>query len=98
MNVLYRPRAGHDLLKIVAYSKRTQGGDAWRAYMADVRHAARIIAEFPESSPACDGIAPGLRRKLARDHAIYYFIRPTHIDIVRVLHQMNDPTIHLGGT
>jgi len=52
------------------------------------------LANHPQQYPAVDHFRPGYRRSVYHTHSIYYYIKGSDIEIIRVLgHQ--DPDRHL---
>ena len=54
------------------------------------------LVENPKLGRPLDEVIPGLRRLLAGQHIILYFINEVHIDVVRILHHTMDTARHLA--
>jgi toxin ParE1/3/4 len=57
--------------------------------------AFQVLAEAPESAPACDHIRQGYRRRNIEGHMIYFRITDYGIAITRILRERMDAPHHL---
>ena len=87
-------RALADLDRIYEYGILTFGLRQADEYFDGLIARFRGLAVQPKHYPAVDNIRPGYRRSVYNSHSIYYRIKGTDIEIVRVLgHQ--DPAKQL---
>jgi toxin ParE1/3/4 len=94
--VRLRPAAREDLFGIYTYSAELWGIEKAENYILGLNEIFMQITEEPYLGTKCDTIRRGYRRRLFGRHAIYYKITADFIDIVRILHQSQDPEIALG--
>lgn len=88
------PKADADLEDIWRYSR-----DQWSGAQAD-NYLRQFIVAFADLASGTMKGRPvpwsvGYLRLLIGSHVIYYKDRPSHIEVVRVLHQSMDPQRHL---
>lgn len=81
---------------IKAYSLEHFGKRQTEIYLEKIYDCIRFAAENPNHGKDRGALIEGLFSKLAGSHIIYYTIESTHIEIVDVLHQSMEPTLHLG--
>src|SRR4029453_5626571 len=102
-----------DLAYILATSEERWGTEARRPYAALLAAAMRKAAGDPEGPTTRDRrqLSPGLRSFHARHargdepkakvkrpvHVLYYHVAPDLIEVVRVLHERVEPTLHIGA-
>ena len=89
------PEAQASLLNIKAYSITTFGKKRTTAYLKSMRDRMRSLSESPLMGKARDEIKKGYYSYFEGSHIIYYRITITHIDIIDVLHQSMEPSLHL---
>lgn len=63
--------------------------------MNEIRLAIERIAEDPRRGRSCDAIRPGYRRYGVGSHLLFYVESRDGVDVIRILHQRMDPTLHL---
>ena len=92
---LFTPAARSDLSSI--WDVTTERWDAAQAdtYVHELVAAARRVAEQPERGHPADHVRPGYRRYSIGSHLLFYLVAEGEVTIVRVLHQLMDPTRHL---
>ena len=90
------PRAQRDLEELFDDTVARWGLPQAMRYTDLIAAACAELAEAPLLAPACDYIMPGVRRRGAGQHMIYF--RPTlyGIAVIRILHQRMDAARHLG--
>ena len=92
---LFRPKARTDVENIWDYSSKTWGISQARRYMEAIRDACKWLSTNPELGNARNELYPGLRVYPSGKHLIFYLIVENGIDIVRILHERMDSTLHL---
>lgn len=82
-------RAREDLKYIAIYTKKEWGLAQMERYMRELQQTIHTLAESPETKGIdLDSYGPTLRRISHRNHYyIFYQVRGTTVQIVRVLHQ-----------
>ena len=89
------PAARRDLSSIWDFTEERWDGRQAETYVMEIRAAIERIAEEPARGRACDEIREGYRRYGIGSHLLFYVEREDGVDIVRILHQRMDPTLHL---
>ena len=97
-----------DLRDLLAASRAMLGDDGEARYAATLAAAMRMIAAAPEgpNTKDRDDLLPGLRALHARRvrglhgvrtpvHVIYFRLKAETIEVVRILHERMDPTMHV---
>ena len=85
----YRPAALDDLRAIAAWIAE-DNPDRALSFIAELREKAIQAAERPESFPARDELAAGLRAARLGRYLIFFLNLPDEVQIVRVLHGARD--------
>ena len=89
------PAARRDLSSIWDYTEdRWDVGQA-ETYVSEIRAAIERIAEAPSRGRACDEVRAGYRRYSIGSHLIFYVESAGGVDVIRILHQRMDPTLHV---
>lgn len=88
--LVWSPESEQDLLDIWAYSART-----WSLEVADnrlevINASCERLSQWPFSGRARDELRKGLRSVVVRPHVVFYRVRDTNVDIVRVLDGRRD--------
>jgi toxin ParE1/3/4 len=88
--IVWAPKANQDLRDIWLYYARVASPE-----IADnlLREVGRVVARLEDhalSWRARDDIMPGLRSILVHPYIVFYRVRGTNVEIVRVLHQRRD--------
>jgi toxin ParE1/3/4 len=89
------PAAERDLEAIWTYSRNQWGAEQANHYTDALTAAFAVLAQSPETAPACDHIRPGYRRRRVERHVIYFRITAYGVAIVRILHERMDVDRHL---
>lgn len=90
------PEAKKSLRQIGNYTLKNYGTEQKKKYLKMLRDSMQKAANAPEANgTARDEIKAGYYSIFAGKHTIYYRIKPTHIDIIDVLHQRMEPTKHI---
>lgn len=90
------PAAQRDLASIWDYTaERWDLGQA-EAYVNEIRGAVERIADDPRRGRPCDEIREGYLRYTVGSHLLFYRENSYGgVDVIRILHQRMDPTLHL---
>ncbi|WP_375401884.1 type II toxin-antitoxin system RelE/ParE family toxin [uncultured Sphingomonas sp.] len=80
-------RASIEHEEIAAFSLQRFGHDVADSYMAGLDAVCERLCDFPELAPIDPRVRPETRSLHHRSHRILYIVEPTHILIVRILHQ-----------
>lgn len=89
------PAAQRDLSSIWDFTQDRWDEIQAEAYIGEIREAIERIARDPERGRRVDQIRNDYRRYSAGSHLIYYVERGSSVDVIRILHQRMDPTLHL---
>lgn len=90
MRVVFAKAAERDLEEIADRISRDDPRFA-DAFVDELIEAARGLGDFPERYPLLAGReAAGIRRRLHKNHLIFYAVGPDRITIVRVVHASRD--------
>jgi toxin ParE1/3/4 len=90
MHYALRPKAKEDLRQIAAYTFEQWGADQELRYLRMLQRSFESLVEIPTLGRRFDTVTPGLRKRLAGQHLILYFIRDDCVDVVRILHHSMD--------
>lgn len=63
--------------------------------MTEIRAAIERIADDPLRGRPCDDVRGGDRRFGVGSHLLFYVESSAGVDVIRILHQRMDPTLHL---
>ena len=91
-----RPKARDDLEDIWTYTYRTWGIRQARTYLETIQTTFIELSKNPEIGMTRDEIYKGLHVYPSGKHLIFYFITSAEIDIVRILHERMDSTLHIA--
>ncbi len=89
------PAARRDLASIWDISKEHWGEDQAEIHLADIRAAFERITEDPRRGRECEEVRVGYRRYGVGSHIVFFNERTDSVDVIRILHQRMDPTLHL---
>jgi toxin ParE1/3/4 len=89
-----RPLAKKDLEEIADYTFEQWGPEQEEIYLRMLARTFRALAENPLIGRPFDEVASGLRKRLAGQHIVLYFITDDGIDVVRILHHSMDVERH----
>ena len=89
------PAAERDLEEIWRYTRQKWGVEQAHRYIDVLTEAFAVLADSPQSAPACDHIRAGYRHRSIERHVVYFKIAPYGIAVVRVLHERMDAPRHL---
>jgi toxin ParE1/3/4 len=85
-------RARRDITHILAFTTRRWDEIQADRYEASLYEAFATIRRFPQSGRVQPALFPGCRTLPVEEHIVYYRESPDLIEIVRILHQRQDPT------
>ena len=89
MRLVYLPSADEDALEIFVTIALDNEAAAHR-FVDRLKGALGRLADFPESAPARDDIAPGMRGLSFAGYIALYRIVEGEVQIVRIVHGMRD--------
>lgn len=92
---LLSPQAEKSLIQISSYTLQNFGERQRKKYLGLLRKEMRAAASKPQKGRERSDIKSGYYSVPAEKHAIYYRIRDAHIEIIDVLHQSMEPSLHL---
>ena len=94
-NYYLSPQAERSLIQISDYTLKNFGERQRKKYLTALRKHIRAAAANPKQGRARNEIKQGYYSMQAEKHHIYYRIGDAHIDIIDVLHQSMEPSLHL---
>jgi len=89
------PEAQNSLSNIKAYSHKNFGPQRAKTYLQNIRKRMQALAENPSRGIIREDLKVGYHSDFVGSHTIYYRVKPTHIDIIDVLHQSMEPSKHI---
>jgi toxin ParE1/3/4 len=89
------PAAQRDLSAIWDYTLERWDARQAETYIYEIRAAIERIADDPLRGRACDDIRAGYRRYGIGSHLVFYVENAGGVDVIRIIHQRMDPTLHL---
>lgn len=89
------PAAQRDLSSIWNFTQDRWDAIQAEAYIGEIREAIERIASDPGRGRQVDQIRTDYRRYSVGSHLIFYVERGSSADVIRILHQRMDPTLHL---
>ena len=90
------PNAQKSLRNIKTHSKKQFGDRQTAIYIEDIKTKLKYVANDPDKGRNREDVKRGYLSYLAGSHVIFYRKAKTHIDIIDILHQSMEPTLHLG--
>ena len=94
----FRPAAIADIEGIWDYSAERWGVEQADRYVLRLRETCLAIAREDLPGQDISLIRPGYRKQLSGRHVVYYrVIEDGAVDVIRILHQRMDVSVHLGG-
>ena len=82
------------LLSVGVYTLRTWGEAQTIRYIDELEDCCQHLADNPTSGRSCDHIRPGLYRRKAGKHVIFFRRDPAGIVVSRILHERMLPERH----
>ena len=89
------PQAENSVIQISDYTLENFGQQQKKKYLKMLRDQMRQAAAHPKQGRKRNEIKQGYYSVQAEKHHIYYRIGDAHIDIIDVLHQSMEPSLHL---
>jgi toxin ParE1/3/4 len=90
------PSAQADLAEIWDYSARHWGDDRADRYILAIQDAWEALGDGRRQGRAIDAIRPGYRKLPVASHVLFFRVSTGGmIEVVRILHQRMDLTLHL---
>ena len=89
-----RPKARADIESIWNYTSRTWGTRQARHYLNGLRDVCTDLAKQPDMGRIRDDLCAGLRVYPSGKHLVFYLTVENGIDVVRILHERMDSTLH----
>lgn len=89
-----RPKARGDIENIWNYTYRTWGIRQARHYLNGLRDVCTDLAKNPDTGKIRDDLYTGLRVYPSGKHLVFYLTVENGIDVVRILHERMDSTLH----
>jgi toxin ParE1/3/4 len=93
--IRHRAAARADLLSIGSYSDRQWGRMRTRAYLRELHQTIAELARNPMLGAEAGLWPEGVRKKRAGRHLILYLANDRDLEVVRILHERMDPSLHL---
>ena len=94
--VVIQPQARDDANAISDHLVEEAGYVRTFEYITALTQAMLSLSTFAERAASYPHAQPGVRRLVFRSHAIFYRIGDEEVQILRILHQAQDPARHLG--
>jgi toxin ParE1/3/4 len=88
------PAAQRDLSSIWDFTEEHWDIRQAETYVSEIRAAIERVADDPVRGRACDEIRGGYRRYGIGSHLVFYVVSAEGVDVIRILHQRMDPTLH----
>lgn len=85
----YRPAALADLEDIYDHIAQDNPPRAW-SFLEELREAGRRIAEHPRAGRARPELGRGIRSRAHGNYVIFYWVRNSRVEILRVIHGARD--------
>ena len=89
------PQALRSLVQISRHTKKNFGESQRRRYLELLRERMSAVAERPKIGRERSEVKLGYYSLYAGKHTIYYRIQSDVIEIIDVLHQSMEPSLHL---
>ncbi|MBU1168671.1 MAG: type II toxin-antitoxin system RelE/ParE family toxin [Proteobacteria bacterium] len=96
LNIRLTKQAISDMKDIGRYTKEHWGQEQRNRYLSKLDKCFQAIAREPHLGQSCEEIYPDYRKCHLGQHMIFYKASPTHIHIIRILHQRMDVEKHLS--
>ncbi|MFK5985740.1 MAG: type II toxin-antitoxin system RelE/ParE family toxin [Pseudomonadota bacterium] len=91
------PESQKSLNHIKAYSIKNFGVKRTKTYLQSIKKQMQALAENPSLGIIREDLKVGYHSSFVGSHTIYYRVKPTHIDIIDVLHQSMEPSKHISN-
>ena len=87
--------AQKSLLNIKIFSIKNFGNKTTKNHLQNIANRMQILAEEPTLGSIREDLKVGYHSYFVGSHTIYYKVKPTHIEIIDVLHQSMEPSKHI---
>lgn len=87
-------QADRDLVGIWEYSRKQWNAHQADKYLDELDEGIRLLADNPNMGAERDYVRKGYRVLFVNRHAVYYIVKHSAIQIIRVLHEQMDPERH----
>jgi toxin ParE1/3/4 len=85
--LIWAPEADRDLLGIWGYYAAEASAEIADKIVQQIVTAARRVSGLPLSGRSRDDLKPGLRAALAHPYVVFYRLKGSDVEILRVLHE-----------
>ena len=85
-----------DLIGIWVYSFENWGEVQAERYTDGLERGIDELLRDPESGKSRDALMPGYWSQRLQHHVVFYTFNDDELRVRRVLHEVMDPTLHLG--
>ena len=92
--IAFSPAAEADIDGIWDYSADRWGLDQADSYVDAIRDACYALAKGTKHGRPAE-VLPDFQKYLCGSHVVYFLDYPNHLDVIRILHQRQDPEQHL---
>lgn len=89
------PAAQRDLSSIWDFTEDRWGISQAEKYIREIQAVVERVAEDSDRGRVREGIREGYRSCAVGSHVVFYLLRASHIEVVRILHQRMDFGRHL---
>ena len=94
-HILVSPAAKKDLRKIYKFSIDNWGNKKADNYLNGIKGAFSSISANPKVGVNRDDLIQGIKVFQIESHLVYYQIKLSNIEVVRILHMKQDPEANL---
>ena len=88
-------KALEDLRSIARYTEQTWGREQRNKYLSKLDASFQMLVYEPKLGRACDEIRQGYRKHHVGHHLIFYRLKASRIEIIRILHDSMDVDSHI---
>ncbi len=92
--LLLTPAASDDLSDIWDYGAEIWGADRADKYTESIWNACNNLATGSRLGRPCE-VSPEFKKYLCGSHVIFFLLDEAALTVVRILHQKQDPYLHL---
>jgi toxin ParE1/3/4 len=97
LKAVIRPKSQRDLRDIWSFTRETWSREQANRYLAKLNGAIAELRKRPALGRPSDDVSPGLLRRNAERHVIYFRILGDQLLVVRVLHDSMQASAHLAN-
>ena len=95
IQLVIAPAAKNDLKEIYLYGLRQWGKPRSEAYLEDLKNTLWSLLNHPHMGTERPELLTGIRSLPLVSHSIFYRTTANAIEIIRILHNRQDPVRHL---